>query len=33
MAMNVGKEQEPSYFLAGRLSSDGWWYYHLAALR
>jgi hypothetical protein len=31
MVMNVGKEREPSYFLAGELSSEGWWYYHLAA--
>ena len=31
MAMEVGKGQEPSYFLAGELSADGWWYYHLAA--
>jgi len=31
MVMNTGKEHEPSYFLAGELSSDGWWYYHLAA--
>ena len=31
MVMNVGKQQEPTYFLAGRLSSRGWWYYHLAA--
>ena len=31
MVLNVGKEHEPSYFLAGELSSDGWWYYHLAA--
>jgi len=31
MILNVGKEQEPSYFLAGELSSEGWWYYHIAA--
>jgi 4-amino-4-deoxy-L-arabinose transferase-like glycosyltransferase len=31
MVMNVGKQDEPTYFLAGRLSSRGWWYYHLAA--
>ena len=31
MVLNVGKEQEPSFFLAGTLSSEGWWYYHLAA--
>jgi hypothetical protein len=31
MILNVGKEHEPSYFLAGELSSEGWWYYHLAA--
>jgi hypothetical protein len=31
MILNVGKEKEPSYFLAGELSSEGWWYYHLAA--
>jgi len=31
MVLNVGKGHEPSYFLAGRLSSEGWWYYHLAA--
>jgi len=31
MVLEVGKEKEPSYFLAGELSSEGWWYYHLAA--
>jgi len=31
MVMNVGKQDEPTYFLAGKLSSRGWWYYHLAA--
>jgi hypothetical protein len=31
MILTVGKEKEPSYFLAGELSSEGWWYYHLAA--
>ena len=31
MVLNVGKAREPSYFLAGELSSEGWWYYHLAA--
>ncbi len=31
MVINVGKQSEPSYFLAGELSADGWWYYHLAA--
>ncbi len=31
MVLNVGKGHEPSYFLAGELSSEGWWYYHLAA--
>jgi hypothetical protein len=31
MVLNVGKEREPSYFLLGELSSEGWWYYHLAA--
>ena len=31
MVLNVGKEKEPSFFLFGQLSSDGWWYYHLAA--
>ncbi len=31
MVLNVGKGHEPSYFLAGELSADGWWYYHLAA--
>ena len=29
--LNIGKGHEPSYFLAGELSSEGWWYYHLAA--
>lgn len=29
--LNSGKQQQPSYFLAGELSSQGWWYYHLAA--
>jgi hypothetical protein len=32
MVLNVGKVQEPAYFLAGELSADGWWYYHLAAV-
>lgn len=31
MVLNVGKAREPSYFLLGNLSSEGWWYYHLAA--
>ncbi len=31
MILNVGKQSDPSYFLAGRLSSEGWWYYHLVA--
>ncbi|MFT5041585.1 MAG: 4-amino-4-deoxy-L-arabinose transferase-like glycosyltransferase [Hyphomicrobiaceae bacterium] len=31
MILNVGKTSEPSYFLAGELSAEGWWYYHLAA--
>jgi hypothetical protein len=29
--MTSGREHEPAYFLAGELSSTGWWYYHLAA--
>jgi hypothetical protein len=32
MVTNVGHVQEPSYFLAGELSAEGWWYYHLAAV-
>jgi hypothetical protein len=28
----AGKLQIPSYFLAGELSAEGWWYYHLAAI-
>jgi len=31
MVLNVGKAREPSYFLLGSLTSEGWWYYHLAA--
>jgi len=31
MVMNVGKQDVPSFFLAGKLSNQGWWYYHLAA--
>ncbi|MBI5506422.1 MAG: glycosyltransferase family 39 protein [Deltaproteobacteria bacterium] len=31
MVFEVGKGHEPSYFLLGELSADGWWYYHLAA--
>lgn len=31
MVLNVGKQSDPSYFFAGKLSSEGWWYYHLAA--
>ena len=31
MVLNVGKEKEPSFFLFGELSKEGWWYYHLAA--
>lgn len=31
MVLNVGKAHEPSYFLNGNLSSEGWWYYHLEA--
>jgi hypothetical protein len=26
MVLEVGKGHEPSYFLAGELSADGWWY-------
>jgi len=29
--LEVGKGHDPSYFLSGELSADGWWYYHLAA--
>jgi hypothetical protein len=29
--MTTGKGLEPQYFLAGQLSSEGWWWYHLAA--
>jgi hypothetical protein len=29
--MTTGKDLEPQYFLAGQLSSEGWWWYHLAA--
>jgi len=31
MVLETGKGHEPSYFLHGELSADGWWYYHLAA--
>lgn len=31
MVLEVGKGREPSYFLHGELSAEGWWYYHLAA--
>jgi hypothetical protein len=31
VALEVGKGREPSYFLLGELSADGWWYYHLVA--
>ncbi|HXC52086.1 MAG TPA: glycosyltransferase family 39 protein [Candidatus Limnocylindrales bacterium] len=31
VVLEVGKGHDPSYFLAGELSADGWWYYHLAA--
>lgn len=31
MVLEVGKGHEPSYFLSGELSAQGWWYYHLAA--
>ncbi|HXQ23866.1 MAG TPA: glycosyltransferase family 39 protein [Candidatus Acidoferrales bacterium] len=31
LVMTTGVGVEPSYFLAGRLSSSGWWYYHLVA--
>jgi hypothetical protein len=31
MVMESGKIHDPAYFLAGELSADGWWYYHLAA--
>jgi hypothetical protein len=31
MVMNAGRQQTPSFFLAGQLSNQGWWYYHLAA--
>ena len=29
--MSVGLNRQPQFFLAGDLSSEGWWYYHLAA--
>ena len=29
--MTVGKNRQPQFFLAGEMSSEGWWYYHLAA--
>jgi hypothetical protein len=29
--MTTGKGLEPQYFLFGQLSSEGWWWYHLAA--
>ncbi|MFH1277118.1 MAG: glycosyltransferase family 39 protein [Candidatus Eisenbacteria bacterium] len=31
IAMNAGKADKPSYFLAGELSKEGWWQYHLVA--
>src|SRR5262245_5211976 len=31
MVMNAGKLPDTSYFLAGKLSQGGWWYYHLVA--
>lgn len=31
MVLNVGKSKSLNYFLAGELSAEGWWYYHLAA--
>jgi 4-amino-4-deoxy-L-arabinose transferase-like glycosyltransferase len=31
MVMNAGKLPDTSYYLAGRLSQSGWWYYHLVA--
>jgi 4-amino-4-deoxy-L-arabinose transferase-like glycosyltransferase len=31
MVLNVGKQSDPSYFFAGHLSSEGWWYYHIAS--
>jgi hypothetical protein len=31
MVMNAGKLRDPEFFLAGELSSRGWWYYHLVA--
>jgi 4-amino-4-deoxy-L-arabinose transferase-like glycosyltransferase len=31
MVMNTGKRNAPAFFLAGKLSNQGWWYYHLAA--
>jgi hypothetical protein len=31
MALQWGRDREASYFLMGELSSEGWWYYHLAA--
>jgi hypothetical protein len=31
VVLEAGKVHDPSYFLGGRLSADGWWYYHLAA--
>jgi len=31
VVLEVGKGHDPSYFLWGELSADGWWYYHLAA--
>ncbi len=31
MVMNAGKLPDTSYYLAGKLSRGGWWYYHLVA--
>jgi hypothetical protein len=31
VVLEAGKVHDPSYFLAGKLSAEGWWYYHLAA--
>lgn len=31
MVLEVGKGHAPAYFLAGELSAEGWWYYHLVA--
>lgn len=31
MVLELGEGHDPSYFLAGELSAEGWWYYHLVA--